>query len=267
MPFTVASRRHPLVVACREARGGGDDQPLLLDGWHLLLEAMRSPRGVDAVLIGAEPPGADERAALAALVERGAQVVEVSADVLHAASPVRTPSGVVALARRPASSLDRVFARRRRWSSPPSTFRIPATSARWSAPPTRLAPAALVAVGGSADPLGWKALRASMGSAFRLPVTRVADAARVAGAEARGHGLQIVVLEPGRRRAARRPSTSPARPASCSAARDTACRRRCWPTPMPAIRLPMRPPVESLNVAVAGALVLYAAAAQREGRR
>ena len=36
----ITSRRHPLVLACREARGGGDDQPLLLDGWHLLVEAV-----------------------------------------------------------------------------------------------------------------------------------------------------------------------------------------------------------------------------------
>jgi TrmH family RNA methyltransferase len=109
LPFAITSRRHPLVVACRDARAGGDDQPLLLDGWHVLLEATRSPVVVDAVLVGGTPPGPDEHAALDALLERGAQVVEVSPEVLHAASPVRTPSGVVALARRPSTELDRVF--------------------------------------------------------------------------------------------------------------------------------------------------------------
>ncbi|MGE0364047.1 MAG: hypothetical protein AB7R67_25290, partial [Vicinamibacterales bacterium] len=108
-PPVIASRRHPLVHACREARSGGDAQPVLLDGWHLLVEATAAPIAVDAVLVGGEPPGAAERAALAALHERGAQVVQVTADVLHVASPVRTPSGVVALARRPPSRLDAVF--------------------------------------------------------------------------------------------------------------------------------------------------------------
>jgi TrmH family RNA methyltransferase len=52
-----------------------------------------------------------------------------------------------------------------------------------------------VAAGVSADPLGWKALRASMGSAFRLAMGRTADtAAFVADARARGH--QIVAMAP-----------------------------------------------------------------------
>ena len=50
----------------------------------------------------------------------------------------------------------------------------------------------------------------------------------------------------------RRPSTSRGRCACCSAAKGTACRHRCWPQADARIRLPMRPPVESLNVAVAG---------------
>jgi RNA methyltransferase, TrmH family len=263
--FTIASRRHPLVVACRAARGGGDDQPLLLDGWHLLLEATRSPLDVDAVLLATEPPGADERAALASLVERGAQVMEVSADVLHAASPVRTPSGVVALARRPRTDLERVF-------SPAPALVVAALDVQDPGNVgalVRTADAAgatgLVAVGGSADPLGWKALRAAMGSAFRLPVARSADVHQLL-THLQAQGVAVVALDPaGGVPPAAVDLTVPTClvlggegrgvPASVLAAADAR------------VRLPMRPPVESLNVAVAGALVLYAAAAQREGRR
>jgi TrmH family RNA methyltransferase len=265
LPFAITSRRHPLVVACRDARAGGDDQPLLLDGWHLLLEATRSPVAVDAVLVGAAPPGPDERAALDALLECGAQVVEVSPEVLHAASPVRTPSGVVALARRPSTALERVFGPAPALVVAALDVQDPGNVGALVRTADAAGASGVVAVGGSADPLGWKALRAAMGSAFRLPLARVAEAADCLD-RVRARGLQVVVLEP----AGGVPPeavdlTGPTClvlggegrgvPAAVLAAADA---RVC---------LPMRPPVESLNVAVAGALALYAAAAQRGGRR
>jgi TrmH family RNA methyltransferase len=263
--FTIASRRHPLVVACRDARAGGDDQPLLLDGWHLLLEATQSAVEVDAVLLGTAPPGAAERATLDALLERGAQVVDVSADVLQAVSPVRTPSGVVALARRPRADLARVFV-------PPPALVVVALDVQDPGNVGALVRSAdaagatgLVAAGGSADPLGWKALRAAMGSAFRLPVARSADVYELL-AQVRSLGLTVVALEPADGVAPDAIDLTaptcfvlggegPGLPSPVLAAADVR------------VRLPMRPPVESLNVAVAGALALYAAAAQREARR
>jgi TrmH family RNA methyltransferase len=265
LTFAITSRRHPLVVACRDARAGGDDQLLLLDGWHLLLEAARSPLAVDAVLVGAAPPGPDEQAALDDLIERGAQVVEVSAEVLHAASPVRTPSGVVALARRPSTELERVFGPAPALVVAALDVQDPGNVGALVRTADAAGASGLVAVGGSADPLGWKALRAAMGSAFRLPVARVADPDDLLG-EVRARGLQVVVLEPDGGVAPEAVDlTAPTClvlggegrgvPAAVLAAADAR------------VRLPMRPPVESLNVAVAGALALYAAVAQREGRR
>jgi TrmH family RNA methyltransferase len=265
LTFAITSRRHPLVVACREARAGGDDQPLLLDGWHLLLEAARSPLAVDAVLVGAAAPGLAEQAALDDLVERGAQVVEVSADVLHAASPVRTPSGVVALARRPSTDLERVFGPAPALVVAALDVQDPGNIGALVRTADAAGATGLVAVGGSADPLGWKALRAAMGSAFRLPVARLDDPADLLH-RVRARGLQVVVLEPdGGVAPAAVDLTAPTClvlggegrgvPAAVLAGADAR------------VRLPMRPPVESLNVAVAGALALYAAVAQRDGRR
>jgi TrmH family RNA methyltransferase len=262
---TITSRRHPLVLACREARAGGDDQPLLLDGWHLLVEAVRSPLAVDAVLVGVDPPGDDERAALAALVERDAQVVRVTADVLHAASPVRTPSGVVALARRPVVALDQLFAPAPALAVAVVDVQDPGNVGALVRTADAAAATGLVAVGAAADPLGWKALRASMGSAFRLPVARIGDVAALLAA-VRARGLRLVALEP----------RDAVLPAAIDLALPTCLvlggEGRGLPTELlrsadARMRLPMRPPVESLNVAVAGALALYAALAQREARR
>jgi TrmH family RNA methyltransferase len=261
----ITSRRHPLVLACRDARAGGDDQPLLLDGWHLLVEATRSTLDVDAVLVGAEPAHSDERDALDALVERGAQVVRVTADVLHAASPVRTPAGVVALARRPRVLLDCVFVPAPALVVATLDVQDPGNVGALVRTAEAAGASGLIAVGASADPLGWKALRASMGSAFRLPTARLPDAESLLAA-ARDAGVQVVVLEP----------AGGVPPADLDLARPTCLvlgsEGRGVAEVVRAgaearVRLPMRAPVESLNVAVAGALALYAAAAQRQAVR
>ncbi len=263
--FVVTSRRHPLVVACREARAGGDDQPLLLDGWHLLVEASRSPLDVDAVLLGTEPPGAAEREALAALDDRGAQIVRATADVLHAASPVRTPSGVVALARRPARPVADVFAAAPALVVALVDVQDPGNVGTVLRTAEAAGATGVLAVGATADPLGWKALRASMGSAFRVPAARIDDAT-VLLQELDARGVQAVALVPaGGDVAADLDLTAPTAlllGGEGAGLPDTVVRASAA-----RLQLPMRAPVESLNVAVAGALALYAAAAQREHPR
>lgn len=264
-PLVVTSRRHPLVVACREARGGGDDQPLLLDGWHLLVEATRSPLDVDAVLLGTDPPGTAEREALAALDDRGAQIVHATADVLHAASPVRTPSGVVALARRPARSVADVFAATPALVVALVDVQDPGNVGTVLRTAEAAGATGVLAVGATADPLGWKALRASMGSAFRVPAARLDDVT-VLLQELAARGVQAVALVPSGGDA----------PADLDLTAPTALLLGGEGAGLPdalvqasvgRLQLPMRAPVESLNVAVAGALALYAAAAQRERPR
>lgn len=263
-PPLISSRRHPLVVACREARGGGDAQPVLLDGWHLLVESTAAPIEVDAVLVGAEAPGAAERAALATLVDRGAQVVRVTADVLHAASPVRTPSGVVALARRPPSPLEAVFVPAPALTVVLVDVQDPGNVGAVVRTAEAAGASGVIAAGTSADPFGWKAVRASMGSALRVPIARLADR-RPLLEVLRAHGVRLVALAPvegqppdaldlGQPVALALGGEGAGLPEDVLAAADLR------------LRLPMRPPVESLNVAVAAALALYAAAAQRGAR-
>jgi TrmH family RNA methyltransferase len=119
---------------------------------------------------------------------------------------------------------------------------------------------AFVASTGTADPFGWKALRGSMGSALRLPIARgeIADALR----ECRKAGLLTTALVP---RGGtpffdvdfRQPaalflgSEGSGLPEDISRQADRQ------------VSIPMRGPVESLNVGVAAALVLYEAFRQR----
>ena len=261
---SITSRRHPLVQACRDARGGGPDEPLLLDGWHLLVDAVAAGLAVDAVAVNTDPPGEAEARALDGLIDGGAHVVHVTDDILQAISPVRTSSGVVALARRPVLAIDAVFAPAPALVVVAVDVQDPGNVGAILRTAEAAGATGFVAAGVSADPLGWKALRASMGSAFRLAMGRTADtAAFVADARARGH--QIVAMAP---RGGRLPEEIDLRAATCLLVGGEG------PGLAPALlaaadqvlTLPMAAPVESLNVAVAGALVVYAAAAQRRAR-
>ncbi len=258
---SITSRRHPLVLTCREARAGGDDQPLLLDGWHLLVEARAAGLTVDAVALGVDPPGAAESAVIDALAADGTQVETVTADVLQAMSPVRTSSGVIALARRPAGGLARVFDGMPALVVVAVDVQDPGNLGALVRAADAAGATGLIAAGVSADPLGWKALRASMGSAFRLPLARVGDVAD-AVSSARLLDIGVVAFVP-------RGGTPLARvnlrdavclllggegPGLTSALTDAADVRAS---------IPMTAAVESLNVAVAGALAVYAAAEQR----
>ena len=119
----------------------------------------------------------------------------------------------------------------------------------------------LIAAGVSADPLGWKALRASMGSAFRLPLARVTDV-NDAVSSARLLDIGVVAFVP-------RGGT----PLTRVDLRGAVCLLLGGEGPGLAPTLteaadvqasiPMTAAVESLNVAVAGALAVYAAAEQR----
>ncbi|MEZ5418784.1 MAG: RNA methyltransferase [Vicinamibacterales bacterium] len=260
----ITSRRHPLVQACRDARAGGPDQPLLLDGWHLLVEAVSAGLAVDAVAVDRAPTEPAAAAALARLRDGGAQVVRASADVLQTMSPVRTPSGVVALARRPPSSLAHVFATAPALVLATMDVQDPGNFGALVRTAEAAGATGVVAAGVSADPFGWKALRASMGSAFRLPLARearaeaVTDAARTAGAQVVAlvvrDGVALGAVDAARPTLLWLGGEGPGLPPAMVAAADVR------------VTLPMRAPVESLNVAVAGALALYGLAARRSGR-
>src|ERR1044071_3210203 len=166
----ITSRQHPIVKEFRElARGAG---PLmLLDGWHLLSEAASARVEVEKIAI-CGPPTAKEKTVVDRLRRTGARVVDVSGSVLNALSPVNSPTGVVASARIPSIASSAVLK-----PSPALVLAAAGLQDPGNAGAIIRSAAAAGATGVvldelSADPWGWKALRASMGSAFHLPVVR-----------------------------------------------------------------------------------------------
>jgi TrmH family RNA methyltransferase len=259
------TRQHSSVRRYRElARtpaGNGVDRELLLDGLHLLSEAHAS--GVVIETAAFEHRALDD-ARTHALAEQlsatGTEVLIVSRPVLEAMSPVRTPSGSVGIARRAFVPLGVAM----RGSSPLVVIAHDVQDPGNVGGIVRTAEAAgataFVASTASADPFSWKALRGSMGSALRIPIARatIDDTIR----ESRNAGLAIAALVPRggtpfyevdfrKSTALLLGGEGPGLSNELAGIAD--CR----------VSIPMHAPVESLNVGVAAALVLYEAFRQR----
>ena len=259
----ITSRHHPLVKEFRDlARGAG---PLmLLDGWHLLGEAAAAGVAVEKIAL-CGPPTAQEQRIVDRLRRDGAQLVEVSGSVLNALSPVSSPTGVVASARIPAIASSSVLTPAPALVLAALGLQDPGNAGAIIRSAAAAGATGVVLDDLSADPWGWKALRASMGSAFHLPVVR-SRAVNSLLDEWRTSGIRIAATVPrGGTTMYDVDFTAPTAvllggegaglPESLLKAADTR------------VSIPMHGPVESLNAAVAAAVLLYEAGRQRSGRR
>src|SRR5438309_3827183 len=189
----ITSRQNALVAEFRAIARGG--QPgLLLDGPHLVAEALSARVAVRAAMITADARNRGDVGALVGRVERsGGQVLSVSAPVMAAVSPVRSSSVIVAIADRPPRSGERLYA-----GTPLVVVACDVQDPGNVGAIVRVAEAAggsgLIAAGRCADPFGPKALRGSMGSALRLPIA-VADV-ETSVADARRNGCRVLAGVP-----------------------------------------------------------------------
>ena len=256
---TITSRQNPLVARFKAA-ADHDAQWMLLEGAHLLAEALEAGLAVDCVAVDPDRLAAATSTPCARSVPVD-RLVTVSRSVLDAMSPVRTPSGIVALAARPrhaaadvAHGGTRTAGRRRRHSG--------SRQSRRRHPRGR----------------GGRRQRRRHDARRGRPV-------RMEG-RPRFHGQRVSAAHRagslGRRDGRRGTSRWPAGGGSCRA-RAHADARVDFTRPTlivlgsegqglpPAlvesadirVSIPMTPPVESLNVAVAAALLVYEARRQR----
>lgn len=260
----LASRRHPFVAQCRElaANRRSGDPLVLLDGPHLIGDALAAGVPLVAVAIAprmlADPTAAD---LLAALRASPAELFAATEQTLEAASPVRSPAGIVAIARFEAAGPQRVFAAGTGLVVAAVGVQDPGNLGAIVRVADAAGAAGMVVTTGSADPLGWKALRGSAGSALRVPLA-TGLAADEACATARAAGMRIIATCPAGGTAHHaldltRPALlllggeGPGLPADLIAGADVR------------LRIPLPPQVESLNVAVAAGVILFEAQRQR----
>jgi TrmH family RNA methyltransferase len=256
----VTSRLNPVVARYRAAARGDDRRAILLDGPHLVADALASPIVVREALASTDALGRPEIRALVDRLEAlRVPVQSATSAVIAAASPVRSSSGIVALADRPEAA-EAAF-------GPPALVVI-----AWQVQdPGNLGALARVAeaggatgllvAGASADAFGWKALRGSMGSLLRLPVI-VRHRGEEAIADARAHRCRIVAAVP-RGGDPLFDSDMRGPTAILIGGEGAGLPGDVLEQADQRVTIPMQPPVESLNTAVAAALVVYEALRQR----
>lgn len=166
---------------------------VLLDGPHVVLEALRADLPVELILATTDrlnDQASDMRQLWSLAGASGAAIYEVTTGVMDAASPVRTPSGIVALASwapAPVSAL---------WEPSPALavglvdVQDPGNAGAVIRCADGLDATGVAMLGSTADPGGWKALRGAMGSTFRLPVSRSETTTVLQ--DARDRGVQVI---------------------------------------------------------------------------
>jgi RNA methyltransferase, TrmH family len=257
----ITSRRHPIVVRFREIARGSDDDLLLLDGVHLIRDALDAGIRIRLAVVSANAVDRpDVHRLVEAMAPTGADISAAPATVMDAVSPVRSASEIVALADRPAIGADRMY----------DDGALIVIAAGVQDPGNvgaiiRVAEAGgasgVLTAGGSANPFGWKALRGSMASALRLPVAVHAQTIAAVKA-ARGRGCRIVATVP--RGGTLYDDVDLRGPVAILIGGEgggladevvTAADQR--------VTIPMEGRVESLNAAVAAAILVYEARRQR----
>jgi TrmH family RNA methyltransferase len=262
MSARITSRQNAIVARYRAVAHGEVDGLLLLDGAHLVGDAIAAGVTIEHAAAGADASERGEiRGLLTSLHTAGVDTAIASAAVMSALSPVRSASAIVAIARKPEWDVDDLYTS----TAPLVVIACDVQDPGNLGAIVRVAEAggatSVLAAGASADPFGWKALRGSMGSALRFPVDRVDDASQAAAA-ARERGCRIIATVPRDGRSLFEVDLRPASavliggegPGLSDALIASADER---------ITIPMQAPVESLNAAVTAALVVYEARRQR----
>ncbi len=255
----VTSRQHAFVRLCRDlaARRSETTGIVLLDGEHLLAEALSAGVPLEGVLTDGRGAGVVQQAR-----EAGAPIYDATESVLAAASPVKNPTGVVAVARWTPAPLARAMDGQAPLVLGLVDVQDPGNLGSAIRAAAGLDATGVVVLDRSADPSGWRAMRGAMGSTFRVPVAQSSSADVVA--EARRRGLRIAATsanagEPIDRADLRGPllvllgNEGAGLPDQLSGEADLT------------LTVPTGRGVESLNVAVTAALVLFEARRQRTG--
>jgi TrmH family RNA methyltransferase len=260
---SVSSRQSPIVRQFRELARTPDPAGarLLLDGIHLIRDAIAAAVELEVIAVASSWKDADGDTGLLQRAESaGARFVTVSPQVFAAVSPVRSPSGIAAIARR--TPVDaRAICDRSGLVLIAAHVQDPGNLGSMIRAAEAGGVSGVIVCGDSASPFSWKAVRGSMGSILRLPVAPGAAVDDAIGC-VRRHGGRIVAAAP---RHGRDPDAVDWR-GSVALVVGGEGHGLADPTVAIAddvVTIPMADPVESLNVAVATAILVYAARRQR----
>ncbi|HUR97073.1 MAG TPA: RNA methyltransferase [Pyrinomonadaceae bacterium] len=257
----ISSRDNPHLKEARRVRDGKEREKIFIEGARLVKEAVRA--GLEIEMLFLSKDGVF-RAGELLETETSAGIFQVTDSALSSISDTVTSQGVLAIASRPAPGQGKVEQGLANAAVPVVAFLHQTNNPSNLGAVIRTADAAgaagVIVSSGSADAFSPKALRAAMGSSFRLPVWADADLSDVLR-WAEGKDLQTVATEIGATRSY----------ADIDWTRPTLLLLGSEAHGLPKgemeevdekIMIPMETSVESLNLAVACGVILFEARRQ-----
>ena len=229
-----------------------------IEGEHLLGEAIRSGVRVVTVFFRSGAEATLERMGL----DPGIKAIELSADVFASAVATESPQGIAALVEPKAFSLDDLLRQAMPLVVMAAGLQDPGNLGTLIRSAEAFGASGVVALPGTVSVWNAKALRASSGSAFRLPVVSAGE--DEAFSRLRVSGLRILAAVADRGVPAgemdmRQPT------AILIGNEGSGLSRAIIDRADDRITIPCPGPVESLNAAVAASILLYEASRQRSG--
>jgi TrmH family RNA methyltransferase len=243
----ISGRDNPEFRRFLAVRAKKDRERILVEGPKLLQEAIRSKLAVRAVAVEGSPEGL----ALA----QSTPCLHFAASLMKSLSDVETHQGVIALVERPRFDGE--------WLKGKDAFILvldglqdPGNVGTLFRTAEAAGVSGVLLTRGCADPLSPKALRASAGSAFRLPHLADLSPDDVSGRLPRGMTLAAAVAGPGAPSVFDNASlTLPL--ALALGSEGSGLDPRLEGASSCRVRIPSARRVESLNVAAAGAIVMF----------
>lgn len=262
MPPMISSPSNERVKHARRVRDGREEGLIFIDGLRLAEEALKSAISVETAFVEAEAQDARLQALVAQMAAQKVPVLTASRSVLDALADTVQSQGIILIAKRPAPDAGDLFRHRAdlllvgidRVQDPGNMGTLLRTAEAAGAH-------GVLVLGGSVDVYSPKVLRSSMGSAFRLPVITEVTHERLVDLHQK-HALHLTAAAgEGEMDYDRYDWRQPTllllgnEGRGVSAQLMQACDTR--------LRIPMANGVESLNVAAAGAVMLFEASRQR----
>ena len=260
----IVSRDNSLLRQARAVRDGKDESQIFVEGLRLCEEALRSGLEIHAAVYSDEIAKKERAAAL--LTELGkteARLGEVSESLLATVSYTKTPQGMIVLAGRPVSGKETLA----KAGVTPHLLVVldginnPVNVGAIVRSAEAAGATGVITTGNSSDPFSPKALRGAMGSAFRLPIWTGASFQ-----EALGWCAEQQVKPIGTHLKATKLHTEIDWKVPCAlilGSESTGLAAEQVKMAAEEVKIPMYGSVESLNVGVAAAVILYEAARQR----
>ena len=240
----ISARKNPFIQQVRKLLSSRREREqaglFVADGTKLLQEAIRWWPGLDTVILS---PNVEMD------IPDWVRIVEVPADVMESVSPMQTPQGALFLCRLPKKSpfvakpgmllLDGI-------QDPGNLGTILRTADALQIPVALLE--------GCADPYSHKVVRASMGAVFRMKVVQTTWAEAKAACDAADIPVGVTAL----RDTAKDLREAPLKTmAVVIGSEGQGVRREILDSAQNSLIIPMNPNCESLNAAIAAAIVMW----------